>query len=77
MRRCFYACAIAQTAILFGIPVSFNEIIVSSVVGSGYVAGTDVESREKIINTVLAWTGSLTLSIVAGYTILWIVLLVL
>lgn len=68
--------AIAQTAILFGIPVSFNEIIVSSVIGSGYVAGTDVVSREKMVNTVAAWAGSLALSIVAGYTILRLVLLV-
>lgn len=62
--------AIAQVAILFGIPVSFNEIVVSAVIGSGYVAGTDVVSREKMLNTVAAWAGSLTLSIVVAYVLL-------
>jgi inorganic phosphate transporter, PiT family len=71
--------AIAQTAILFGIPVSFNEIVVSAVVGAGYVAGGSGGgvSRSKMGYTVLAWIGSLALSIVLAYGVLTAVLLAL
>lgn len=66
--------AIAQTAVLFGIPVSFNEIIVSAVVGSGYAAGTGGVSRGKMLTTVGAWVGALTLAVGLGYGILTAVL---
>ena len=51
--------AIAQTAILLGVPVSFNEIIVSAVIGAGAAAGTGGVSGSKMGYTVLAWVGSL------------------
>ncbi|MFC4540737.1 anion permease [Halosolutus amylolyticus] len=60
---------IAQTAVLYGIPVSFNEIIVSAIIGSGYAAagsGGGVSGR-KMGYTVLAWIGSLAGSIVVSY----------
>ena len=59
--------AIAQTAVFFGIPVSFNEIIVSAIVGSGYAAGNSAVSRGKMVKTVLAWVGSLALALGIGY----------
>jgi PiT family inorganic phosphate transporter len=61
--------AIAQTAVFFGIPVSFNEIIVSAIVGSGYAAsGESGEvSPRKMLFTVLAWIGSLVLAFVVSY----------
>ncbi|SNZ17679.1 inorganic phosphate transporter, PiT family [Natronoarchaeum philippinense] len=60
--------AIAQTAVFFGIPVSFNEIIVSSIIGSGYAAGGGGGvSARKMGYTVLAWIGSLVGAIVVGY----------
>ncbi|QKY20305.1 inorganic phosphate transporter [Halolamina sp. CBA1230] len=59
--------AIAQTAVAFGIPVSFNEIIVSAIVGSGYAAGGAGVSRKKMLFTVLAWIGSLALSLILSY----------
>ena len=59
--------AIAQTAILFGIPVSFNEIIVSAIAGSGYAAGNSAVSRRKAINTVAAWIGSFIFALVFSY----------
>jgi PiT family inorganic phosphate transporter len=59
--------AIAQTAVLFGIPVSFNEIIVSAIVGSGYAAGGSAVSRGKMAYTVLAWAGSLVLAFVLAF----------
>lgn len=58
---------IAQTAILFGIPVSFNEIMVSTIVGSGYAVGENTVSRRKMLRTILAWIGSLVLAFVLGY----------
>jgi len=59
--------AIAQTAVFFGIPVSFNEIIVSAIVGSGYAAGNSAVSGEKMGKTVLAWVGSLALALGVAY----------
>jgi PiT family inorganic phosphate transporter len=59
--------AIAQTAVALGIPVSFNEIIVSAIVGSGYAAGGAGVSREKMVKTVLAWVGSLALAFAVSY----------
>jgi PiT family inorganic phosphate transporter len=59
--------AIAQTAVALGIPVSFNEIIVSAIVGSGYAAGGAGVSREKMVKTVLAWAGSLALAFALSY----------
>ena len=62
--------AIAQTAVAFGIPVSFNEIIVSAIVGSGYAAGGAGVSRKKMLFTVLAWVGSLALSLLLSYGVM-------
>jgi PiT family inorganic phosphate transporter len=61
------AFAIAQTAVAFGIPVSFNEIVVSAIIGSGYAAGGGGVSRRKMLYTVLAWAGSLLLALALGY----------
>ncbi|GAA0520840.1 inorganic phosphate transporter, PiT family [Halorubrum aquaticum] len=59
--------AIAQTAVAFGIPVSFNEIIVSAIVGAGYAAGDAGVSRSKMGYTVLAWVASLAGSLALGF----------
>ena len=61
--------AIAQTAVALGIPVSFNEIIVSAIIGSGYAAGGSDVSREKMIKTVFAWIGSLALAFALAYAL--------
>jgi len=58
---------IAQSAVFFGLPVSFNEIIVFSIIGSGAVAGGSAVSGEKIGKTVLAWIASLALALGLGY----------
>ena len=58
---------IAQTAVFFGLPVSFNEIIVSAIVGSGAAAGDGEVSRGKMGKTGLAWLGSLVLAFVLAY----------
>ncbi|WP_101295251.1 inorganic phosphate transporter [Halegenticoccus soli] len=59
--------AIAQIAVAFGVPVSFNEIIVSAIIGSGYAAGGSGVSRKKMLYTVLAWAGSLVLAFAVSY----------
>jgi PiT family inorganic phosphate transporter len=61
--------AIAQTAVALGVPVSFNEIIVSAIIGSGYAAGGSGVSRQKMLYTVLAWVGSLVLAFALSYGI--------
>lgn len=59
---------IAQIAILFGIPVSFNQIVVSAIVGSGAAAhGTGGISREKIGYTFAAWAASFAGAGILGY----------
>lgn len=58
---------LAQTAVLFGIPISFNEIILSAIIGAGYVAGSESVSQEKMRNTVIAWVGTLAISTVGSY----------
>ncbi|RDI71625.1 inorganic phosphate transporter [Halopelagius longus] len=59
--------AIAQAAVALGVPVSFNEIIVSAIIGSGYAAGGSGVSRDKMLKTVLAWVGSLALAFALSY----------
>jgi PiT family inorganic phosphate transporter len=65
--------AIAQTAVFFGVPVSFNEIIVSAIIGSGYAAGGSDVSGEKMLYTVLAWIGSLAIAFGVSYGVFFAV----
>ena len=69
--------AIAQIAILLGVPISFNEIIVSAVVGAGAAAGTGGVSRKKMGYTVLAWIGSLLGAGVLSYGLYTVITFVL
>ncbi|PSP86088.1 anion permease [Halobacteriales archaeon QS_6_64_34] len=64
---------IAQTAVFFGLPVSFNEIIVSAIVGSGAAAGDGEVSRGKMGKTVLAWLCSLVLAFGLSYGVFFAV----
>ncbi len=58
---------IAQVAILYGIPVSFNQIVVSAIIGSGYAVGTSGVSGRKMGLTVLAWLLSLSGAFLLSY----------
>ena len=58
---------IAQAAIALGIPISFNNIIISSVVGSGLVVGSAGVSGRKIGFTLSAWVVSLVGAGLVGY----------
>jgi len=61
---------IAQLAVLLGVPVSFNEIVVSAIIGSGAaVGGSEAVSARKIGVTVCAWACSFGIAFVAGYGI--------
>lgn len=58
---------IAQLAITFGIPISFNNIIISGVIGGGLAAGTAGVSRRKIGVTVTFWLITLSTSVAIGF----------
>ncbi|SHG95086.1 inorganic phosphate transporter [Halobaculum gomorrense] len=59
---------IAQLAVLLGVPVSFNEIVVSAIIGSGAaVGGRAAVDARKIGMTVGAWVGSFVLSFALAY----------
>ncbi|PAU84796.1 anion permease [Halorubrum salipaludis] len=59
---------IAQLAVLLGVPVSFNEIVVSAIIGSGAaVGGWGAVDARKIGMTLGAWAGSFVLSFALAY----------
>ncbi|WP_049906241.1 inorganic phosphate transporter [Halorubrum tebenquichense] len=59
---------IAQLAVLLGVPVSFNEIVVSAIIGSGAaIGGRNAVDARKIGVTLGAWTGSFVLSFALAY----------
>lgn len=60
---------IAQMAIFLGVPISFNEIIISSIIGSGLVEGGSNVSRKKIGYTVGAWLFSIVAACVVGFVL--------
>ena len=66
---------IAQLAVLLGVPVSFNEIVVSAIIGSGAaVGGRAAVDARKILVTVGAWAGSFVLSFVLAYAAAFVLL---
>ena len=58
---------IAQTAIALGIPISFNNIIISGVIGGGLAGGSAGVSRRKIGVTVAFWLITLVASVAIGF----------
>lgn len=52
------ATIIAQIATVMGVPVSFNEVIIASIIGSGMVVGVGGIQVKKIAKTALSWIGS-------------------
>jgi PiT family inorganic phosphate transporter len=66
---------IAQLAVLLGVPVSFNEIVVSAIIGSGAaVGGREAIDAQKILLTVGAWVGSFVLSFALAYGVAFLLL---
>lgn len=60
---------IAQLAIALGIPVSFNNIILSGVIGGGLAAGSAGVSRRKIGVTITFWLLTLGSSVAVGFAL--------
>jgi PiT family inorganic phosphate transporter len=61
---------IAQVAVLLGVPVSFNEVVVSAIIGSGAaVGGRDAVDARKIGVTVGAWVLSFGVAFSLAYGI--------
>ena len=58
---------IAQLAITLGIPISFNNIIISGVIGGGLAGGSAGVSRRKIGVTVAFWLITLVSSVGIGF----------
>jgi len=58
---------IAQIAIALGIPISFNNIIISGVIGGGLAAGSAGVSRRKIGVTIGFWLITLAGSVGLGF----------
>ena len=58
---------IAQLAIALGIPISFNNIIISGVIGGGLAGGSAGVSKKKIGVTLVFWVITLVSSIVVGF----------
>jgi phosphate/sulfate permease len=58
---------IAQLAIALGIPISFNNIIISGVIGGGLAGGSGGVSRRKIGVTLGFWFITLGSSIAVGF----------
>jgi phosphate/sulfate permease len=58
---------IAQLAIALGIPISFNNIIISGVIGGGLAGGSAGVSRRKIAVTLTFWLITLCTSVAVGF----------
>ena len=58
---------IAQVAIALGIPISFNNIIISGVIGGGLAGGSAGVSRRKIGVTLTFWIITLVSSVAVGF----------
>ena len=58
---------IAQLAIALGIPISFNNIIISGVIGGGLAGGSAGVSKRKIGVTLAFWLITLVASIAVGF----------
>ncbi|AXG09719.1 inorganic phosphate transporter [Haloplanus rubicundus] len=58
---------IAQLAIALGIPISFNNIIISGVIGGGLAGGSAGVSKRKIGVTLTFWIVTLVTSIAVGF----------
>lgn len=61
------ASLLAQVGIYLGVPISFNEAIIASVIGSGMVESRSNYDGRKIARTAGAWTGTFALSITLAF----------
>lgn len=60
---------LAQIGIFLGVPISFNEAIIASVIGSGLVESRSNFDARKISRTGGAWVSAFLLAIILGFTV--------
>lgn len=60
---------LAQIGIFYGVPISFNEAIIASIIGSGLVEGRSNTSTSKISRTVAAWIGAFFLAGIVTFVV--------
>ncbi len=61
------AAILAQIGVILGIPISFNEAIIASIIGSGLVVGKSNIGKKKIAFTTAAWIGAFFLAVGLTY----------
>lgn len=66
---------VAQIGIQYGIPVSFNEIIISAIIGSGLATEGGISNidRRKVYFTVAAWIVSLVSAFLVTYLLVSVI----
>lgn len=67
------AAILAQVGIYFGIPISFNEAVIASVIGSGLVEGKSNIDKKKIGYTLAGWIIAFFIAFVAAYLVSFII----
>ncbi|MFB6215608.1 MAG: anion permease [Candidatus Aenigmatarchaeota archaeon] len=60
---------LAQVSTLYGVPISFNEAIISAIIGAGLVEGSSSIGRGKITRTVTMWVVALFVSCLVSYSV--------
>lgn len=63
------AAILAQIGIFYGVPISFNEAVIASVIGSGLVEGKSNIDEVKIAKTAFAWVAAFFLAMFLTYII--------
>ncbi len=63
------AAFLAQIGVLFGVPISFNQAIIASIIGSGMVSGDAGIGSKKLTFTVIAWVTAFILAIILTFLI--------
>lgn len=58
---------LAQIGIFLGVPISFNEAIIASVIGSGLVESRSNFDARKTFRTAAAWISAFLLAIALGF----------
>ncbi len=61
------AAILAQIGVILGIPISFNQAIIASIIGSGMVSGDSEIGDRKIIFTAMAWISAFFVAILLTY----------
>lgn len=71
----FSAFVLAQVAVQLGFPISFNQIMISSIIGSGLGVDKGDESvdKQKIIYTVFIWILTIVLSYLISYSLISVI----